>query len=227
MTPISKTFFITGLGRSGTAFLASALGHARDYRVVHEWKIPRTPFRDGRLQHFPLWRFRMMRQPLGELRPGYGEVNSHLRRTLSTTEAGKAALIERRGVILRDPRDVIASAMNRGRRTEADFESLCDTIVRDFARLVALLSHPTLTYERFEFRRFTSSQDEIHRIAHWAGLGELDIPKDTVQRKVNTNSTDAFPRWPQWSAVQRACFQTAADRYDVWDAVEQLATTPQ
>lgn len=223
MTPIPKTFLITGLGRSGTAFLAEALGHAPDYRVVHEWKIPRTPFRDGRLTRFPLWRFRMMRQPFGAWRPGYGEVNSHLRRTLDPTIAGKEALVERRGVILRDPRDVIASSMNRGGRTDADFEFLCEAIVRDFSRLLGLLAHPTLTYERFEFRRFTSDPDEIQRIAQWAGLGELPLPTDTVERKVNTNRTDAFPRWPQWNAAQRACFQTVAERFAVVEAVESLA----
>lgn len=223
MTPIPKTFFITGLGRSGTAFLAAALGRARDYRVVHEWKIPRTPLRDGRLSHFPLWRFRLMRQPFGSLRPGYGEVNSHLRRTLSTTEAGKEALVERRGVILRDPRDVVASGMNRRGRTEDDFARLCDEKARDFARLLGLLAHPTLAYERFEFRRITTDADEIRRVAEWAGLGDLDVPDDIVARKVNTNRTSLFPRWSQWTAVQRTAFEAAAERYAIQAAVADLA----
>jgi len=223
VTTLPKTFFITGLGRSGTTFLAAALGHARDYRVVHEWKIPRTPFRDGRLSRFPLWRFRLMRQPLGAWRPGYGEVNSHLRRTLNPTGVGDEAQIERRGVILRDPRDVIASGMNRRGRTEADFARLCDAKARDFARLLQLLDHPVLHYERFEFRRFTTDADEILRIASWAGLRDLELPANVVAKKINTSEASSFPRWRQWSDAHRARFDEAAERYGIRAAVDDVA----
>lgn len=223
MTPIPRTFFLTGLGRSGTAFLAAALNSPEDYRVVHEWKIPRTPFRDGRLSHFPLWRFYLARHPLAGLRPGYGEVNSHLRRTLSATSAGPEARIEKRGVILRDPRDAIASGMNRNARTDDDFERLCDETLRDFAFLQSLLRHPTLHYERFEFRRFTTDPDYVRQIAAWAGIRNLDVPDDLVARKVNPNMTNTFPRWKAWSGAQQDAFRQSAIRYEVMDAVEALA----
>lgn len=34
---IPKTFFITGLGRSGTKFIATLLAGSAEYRVTHEW----------------------------------------------------------------------------------------------------------------------------------------------------------------------------------------------
>ena len=74
MTPIPKTFFITGYGRSGTRFLALLLDRSKQYRVVHEWRIRGTPFRDGRMRRFPLYRFVLARRPFAAWRPGYGEV---------------------------------------------------------------------------------------------------------------------------------------------------------
>ncbi len=224
MTPIPRTFFITGLGRSGTTFLASALNRSREYHVVHEWKIPRTPFRDGRLQHFPLWRFYLARHPLGAHRLGYGEVNSHLRRTLGLQDAGREALIEKRGVILRDPRDIIASAMNRLGRTEADFAWLCDERLRDFATLQQLLAHPTLHYERFEFERLTTDPSYVRQIAEWAGITDLDVPAEVVRRKVNSSDGNWFPRWDGWTAAQRDIFHAAATRHAVELAADRLAS---
>ncbi len=225
MTPIPQTFFITGLGRSGTAFLAAALDRSPAYHVVHEWKVPRTPFRDGRLQHFPLWRFVLARQPFGGLRPGYGEVNSHLRRTLRADEAGREARIEKRGVILRDPRDIVASGMNRNGRTEADFPALCEAKVEDFARLLPLLDHPTLHYERFEFRRFTTEPEYVQKIAEWAGIGDLEVSEAVVAKKVNTSAGTSFPRWRHWSPEQSRTFAAIADRYGVMAQVEALAAS--
>lgn len=222
MTPIPKTFFITGLGRSGTAFLASVLNRSSQYHVVHEWKVPRTPFRDGRLQKFPLWRFYLARHPFGGVRPGYGEVNSHLRRTLDAGSAGREVLVEKRGVILRDPRDIVASGMNRNGRTEADFPSLCEDKVSEFARLLELLDHPTLHYEPFEFRRFTAEPDYIRQIAEWAGIGDLDVPPEVVARKVNVSERSSFPRWRDWTAPQRKAFEAVADRYGVMPAIQAL-----
>lgn len=223
MKPIPRTFFLTGLGRSGTAFLASALNRSQEYWVVHEWRIPKTAFRDGRLSRFPLWRFVLARHPFAAHRAGYGEVNSHLRRTLSATEAGAEALIEKRGVILRDPRDIITSGMNRNGRTEADFRALCDEAVRDFAHLHALINHPTLHYERFEFERFTTAPESILEIADWAGIPDLDVAPGMVERKVNTNRTDWFPRWSGWTSAQQRSFQEAASRYGVEAAADAIA----
>lgn len=213
MTPIPKTFFITGLGRSGTAFLAEMLGQSEGHRVVHEWKIPRTPLRDGRLQRFPLWRFLLARYPFPSVRRGYGEVNSHLRRTLSPAGDGAEALIERRGIILREPRDVVASGMNRSGRTEADFEALCEDVLGDFARLQALLRHPTLHYETFEFERFTRDPAYVLEIAEWAGITDLSAADVTVERKVNVNKTSWFPRSDQWTTEHHETFATVARRH--------------
>lgn len=220
MTPIPKTFFITGLGRSGTAFLADALGRTSQYRVVHEWKVPRTPFRDGRLSRFPLWRFYLSRHPFSRLRPGYGEVNSHLRRTLHPTREGPEAYVERRGVILREPRDVIASAMNRSGRTEGDFGPLCDHILRDLAHLYRLLDHPTLHYERFSFERFTNDPEGVREIAAWSGITDLDVSAVAVTTKVNVNKTAWFPRWDSWTGAQRDAFYKAAVHHGLGHVVD-------
>lgn len=223
MTPIPKTFFITGLGRSGTKYLSSVLDRSRRYHVIHEWRVPRTPFQDTNLTHFPIWRFYLARHPLGDLRSGYGEVNSYLRRTIHPDRVGPEAAIEKRGIILRDPRDIVSSAMNRRGRTAADFPALCEDKVRGFARLLDLLAHPTLRYERFEFRRFTTEPAYVRQIAEWAGIDDLEIPPEVVAKKVNQSERSSFPRWGDWSADLKATFQAVADRHGVMPAVESLA----
>jgi hypothetical protein len=213
MSPIPRTFFITGMGRSGTAYLASVLGTAPSHRVVHEWKIPRTRFRDGRLTRFPLWRFYLARHPLGRWRPGYGEVNSHLRRTLDPLTAGPEARVERRGVIVRDPRDIIPSVMNRSGRTEADFETVCETVLGWCDHIQRLVEHPVLHYERFEFERMTRDPAYVEQIAAWAGIEGLHVPRETVRTRVNVNTTDWFPPRARWTPGQCATFDRLAASY--------------
>ena len=222
MMPIPKTFFITGLGRSGTKYLASVLDRSEEYRVIHEWRIPRTPFYDGNLTRFPLWRFYLARHPLGEFRKGYGEVNSYLRLTLDPERVGPERHIAKRGIILRDPRDIVSSAMNRRGRAEGDFHDQCEDKVRRFATLLRVLNDSHLHYERFEFRRFTSDPAYVQQIAEWAGIEGLEIPVEVVERKVNTSERSSFPQWRSWSADQERTFFSIAERYGVAEEVEAL-----
>lgn len=206
MQTIPKTFFITSTGRSGTAFLAKLLNRSRQYHVVHEWHIPRTRFQDGHLTRFPLFRFVLARRPLGKWRKGYGEVNSYLRKVTSLTAEGPERFIERRAVILRDPRDVIASGMNRQGKTKQDFELLCNMAIQAYARVIQLLNHPTLHYDSFEFDRMTTDLAYLQSLIDWTGITDLQVTADELEHKVNTSPSTWFPRWASWDDSERATY---------------------
>lgn len=203
---IPGTFFITGLGRSGTGFLASVLGRSREYHVVHEWHLPPL-YHDGQLRRFPLGRFWLARHPFSSWRRGYGEVNSHLRRTLRVSAAGGERHIGKRAVIIRDPRDVIASAMNRKNRTLDDLEAVTRRILEQYAHLVALLSHPQLEYERLDFARFTSDPDSLRSVIRWAGIRDVEVGAEDVAKKVNVNVETWFPNWADWESAWQSAYR--------------------
>jgi hypothetical protein len=203
---ISKTFFITGLGRSGTGFLASVLGRSQEYHVVHEWQLPPL-YRDKQLRRFPLGRFWLARHPFSSMRRGYGEVNSHLRRTLSASTVGSERRIEKRALIVRDPRDVIASAMNRRSRPLSDLEAVTRRILEQYSYLIPLLNHPHLEYKRLDFDRFTSDPNYLQSVIHWAGIRDVAVGEKDVAKKVNVNEETWFPTWPGWESSWQHAYQ--------------------
>lgn len=219
MQTIPQTFFITGLGRSGTKFLASVLNRSQNYSVVHEWDLPLPGFRDRWLGErgggrFPIHRFWLARHPFPGARRGYGEVNSFLRFTLGR-DAGSERFVERRAVIVRDPRDIIASIMNRGNRTAEDFEPVCEELLKSYARVEALSRHPNLEYERFEFERMTSEVDYLQSIVRWAGIDDVTVTERDLGGKVNVNKSHWFPRYSDWDNDHRLVYQSIASRLGI------------
>lgn len=223
MKEISKTFFITGLGRSGTMFLATILNRSTSYRVVHEWQLPPV-WRDGRLKRFPILRFMLARTPLGKFRKGYGEVNSHLRRTVDISGVGCEAFIEKRGVILRDPRDVVASVMNRRRPINKDFKIATKRVLENYNHIVQLLHHPKLKYEEFQFEKFTTNAIYLQSIVDWTGISDVRVMPDDLEKKINVNKSEWFPKWDKWDSnlqsiykdLERQCVQQPKFHVDKW-----------
>lgn len=206
---ISRTFFITGLGRSGTRFLATVLGESRQYRVTHEWKLLPL-YHDAKLKHFPVERFFLARHPLASLRPGYGEVNSVLRRTIGVDEPGPERWVERRAIIFRDPREVITSAMNRNSRTEQLFPTVCENILKSFAKLRAIRRRSPLEYRIFRFDEFTRSLDALQAVIDWAGIEDVRAQPSILTEKVNTNTVAWFPKFHNWDGEHRETFDRIA-----------------
>jgi len=118
---LNNTFFITGLGRSGTKFLSKILNKSPKYRVIHEWHMPIPGFKDHKMKRFPFFRFVLFSSLFKIQNKGYGEVNSYLRFGLDPAYVGLEKYIEKKAIIKRAPEDVIASVMNRGGRTIQDF----------------------------------------------------------------------------------------------------------
>ncbi len=200
MLTITKTFFITGLGRSGTKFLATMLGRSKSHIVIHEQ--PNEGRISQHLRWFPIQRFLSNRLVLNRDR-GYGEVNSHLRYALHPQKSGLEVLIERRGIVFRDPRDVITSVMNRRGRTIGDFDSICMRVLDYYNLLLGLRLNPSLKYETFFFSEITSDRRALEKVANWAGIEDCCFTDDDVVRKINVNKTEWFPKWVEWEAREK------------------------
>jgi len=203
MGPIPKTFFITGLGRSGTQFLARLLDRSPSYRVIHEWHLPVPGLRDtwfqcGWQKRFPLYRFLLARYPWAAARPGYGEVNSLLRFALDASRPGSERYIGKRGVIVRDPRDVIASVMNRRGHKAEDFPHVVRRVLTSYFRLLALTQLREPAYATFRFERMTTDLDYLRDVVAWTGIDDIQVEAADLATKVNVNKASWFPRWPEW-----------------------------
>lgn len=220
MSPIKNTFFITGLGRSGTRFLATTLQRSRQYHVMHEWKLKGTRFRDKYLDQFPLYRFWLARYPFPSARKGYGEVNSHLRHVLMPNQIGQEARIPLRAIIERDPRDSIASAMNRPNQTMNDFNKVCDSVIRDYVRLQQILECSKLHYVRFSFEQMTQSLEYLQQIIDWTGISDVQVSKADVVRKVNQNKATWFPRHAEWKQRELDVFKRIVVENEYQEAIK-------
>ena len=88
-----SNFVITSMGRSGTKFLAFMLNKSKIWDVKHE--VDKT------------LEFDASKVNLRFQKENYGEVSSFLRYILNEIE------VEKKGVIIRDPRHVLVSTFNR------------------------------------------------------------------------------------------------------------------
>lgn len=215
MFPISitipNTFFITGLGRSGTAFLASVLNRSEKYKVVHEyWK---EDWWRKNIRTFPVHRFMSNKTKVLDAFTrrkhiiGYGEVNSHLRHTIDPYKAGFEAMIGKRALIIRNPKDLISSAMNRHNRTIEDFEDVCNRVLKEYARIITFKNHPSLRYEVFDFEKATSDLKYLQGIVEWAGIPDLHVDEEIISKKINASKEFWFPKWEKWTEKQKNFFE--------------------
>ena len=210
---INNTFLVTGLGRSGTSFLARLMNRTRACNVFHEWHLPVPGYEDLRLRKFPIHRFYLGRHPLAAYRKGYGEVNSYLRFYLDPMACGAEQLIPKKAIIHRDPREVITSVMNRGGRTIADFDEVCDRILRMYWNLRGLLKLQSESYRRVEFNQMVTDANYLYELLDWVGITDVDISPQDLATKVNQNDTSWFPEFKQWELQHISRFETLYKSY--------------
>lgn len=204
---------MTGLGRSGTSFLARLMNRTRAFSVAHEWHIPLPGYEDLSLRRFPIHRFWLGRYPFPRYRTGYGEVNSYLRFFLNPAACGAERLIPKKAIIHRDPREVITSVMNRGGRTIADFDEVCDRILRMYWNLQGLLKLQSKSYRRIEFHEMVTDANYLYEILDWVGISDVKISPQDLATKVNQNDSSWFPEFREWEMKHIAHFEMLHNRY--------------
>jgi len=168
------TFAITGMGRSGTAFLAGVLNGADGWTVEHE----------------PVSGFRSVREAQARFaRAGgnYGEVNSYLR-------FGILALkVDARAVIVRDPVEIFRSMFARGRPRLAHLGEALHALDAAIRAGVPAIS----------FARMTSNAEYLRRVARSVGVelvGAVDMTARNVSaaRELPKDMREAAERQTAW-----------------------------
>ena len=225
------TFFILGMGRSGTNFLASMLGKCPDALVFHEPLaedfnafVEAHKSYDNALQYLTNFRLeRMHALAQNHNIHHYGEVNSALR---YHAKAIKVAMPRARLLhLVRDGREVVRSVMERRHYTPE---------TTGHHDLRPLPSDPL--YERWDtLSRFEKVcwlwTDANRRLAEevprWVSfeslIGDYDYFKENlldplglelsealwsemVRAPTNVTREFSFPPWQQWDTTQRAAF---------------------
>ena len=177
------SFLVTAYGRSGTTFLARMMNRSKVWDVRHEprgsWDAGTHPVGHRMPNHHGRPRKRM---PVGIQQafdaPHYGEVNSYLRYWFRLIDG------VRRGIIIRDPRDVVVSVANRhplpGPHIE-DFVHCWWELLRWSFRASVL---------QIDFRRMTEDPQYLDGVLRHFDITDVHISADDVATKVNAGTRD-------------------------------------
>lgn len=165
----TNSFVITGLGRSGTLFLATHMNVSSLWTVLHE---PAPSF-DMISAHCVQDRFD---------RDNYGEVNSYLRMSVLDLR------VARRGVILRDPRACLLSAQKRGKLLDQEY---LDYIDQSLHRMDAAIRQGAMP---IRFEKMVSSHRYLADLFSYFGIHDVDVKKVEIDRKINGSSDAAKVR---------------------------------
>ncbi|MGC1377609.1 MAG: sulfotransferase [Anaerolineales bacterium] len=225
-------FFILGVGRSGTAFMANLLNQVQGAYVFHEpvledfYAYIRAHYNPQDTESYMLgFRKKEIYMRMRHMTPGvYGEVNSVLR---YHTEAIKKAFPNVTLIhIVRDGRDVVRSAMSRGTMTikspysmgihpsEQDpwktrwkkmdrFAKICWLWQVENAQLRSSIG-TTVQFEKV-LSSYEYFQDNILNPCH------IDVDKKTWETAVasprNITSHFQMPKWDDWTPEQQKVFR--------------------
>jgi hypothetical protein len=165
-----NNFVVTGMGRSGTKFLASALDTSPTWSVYHE----RTRAEPRDIRTFSVRRFR---------RNNYGEVNSRLRYIAAEIP------VSTHGVIIRNPQSLWLSMYNRQmywrqvRPSKARLEAYNPA---EFAKILTLLDgYIQRGFLTVRFEYMTTDIEYIRRVAERLGITDTRITEDMFRQPIN------------------------------------------
>jgi hypothetical protein len=173
-----RNFAITAMGRSGTKFLTKAMNRSQEWTVKHEPKPVKGSF--SQIQR----RFK---------REYYGEVNSYLRWHLP------ALVVAQKGIIIRNPKDIIFSAFNWKHSFSKDIVSLVNK---------GLVIVDRLAEENFiiRFENMTSNHGYLKDVMHHFGVCDVDVEAIDLTKKIN-----ASRKQKTWEEIPREVRGFASD----------------
>jgi hypothetical protein len=188
-------FFITGIGHSGTMWLARVLGcphespDPRNKAIWHPW----TPF--------PVERF-------WAAGADYGEVNGMLRYHLSAQHPGRERLIPRRAWLRRDPRAIIASWMDDELvRGPDELAAVCGEVLWHYRNLTAwAAADPGARV--IDLETLSTDPAALGELASWLGR-EIEVGPDTMRPH---RPTPPDRRRFTWGEAETATLRTVARR---------------
>lgn len=162
---MGETFCVTGMGRTGTKFLARALNQSPTWTVQHE---PAEAGGAARAGHH-LFQIRRWKD-----KDHYGEVNSYMRWVFMDLP------VSRRAVLIRHPYDLTRAIWNRKKG------SLPIQIKRQLLQVHQLLHSYILAGVRpFFFEHYTRDVNTVVQLAEHVGITDLSLPPNYCDRPVN------------------------------------------
>ena len=192
-------FWIAGLGRSGTKWLAVTLNRSPKCTVKHE---EADSARSGTPKYhvpFPLKRF-------VDAGPHYGEVHGHLLRYLSPYHPGDERMVPRRAVLLRDPTKIVESWMNRSNHELMDLPWITKTVIQARRQLIDYAaSDPECRVLHME--TLTGSLTELQSLVDWL---ELDfLVREEHLKPVNASKKRTF----EWTTGSKLMFDRISRKF--------------
>lgn len=227
-----KMFFVVGLGRSGTTFLAELLANVPGCAVYHEAPSDRDAmidaYADARAADKyvqSVARRRLVAARIKETNCSvYGEVNSYLRYHIDSLMFSWEPVILH---LVRDGKDVVRSMMNRRTFTAQDRHhtgqikpQLGEWGYKEWSqwtRFERCCWYWSYTNERLLLHELPLCRLEDittnYHLFQQRVLNPLDlaIPKadweERVVKKANISQKQEFPSWSEWSSKQKAQFE--------------------
>jgi len=158
------SFLITGLGRSGSKFLANVMSKSRQWNISHEPPSSSDDMYYGVLQR------RLSRHK-------YGEISTYARLCVNKVNCARI------GVLLRDPRDCLLSAANRGHPPTREY---LDFISRGLHELNTSLEKGAV---QIRFSEMTTSYQYLGDVLKMFGI--TDVDSRCIDITVRVNELDA------------------------------------
>ena len=187
-------FLITGMGRSGTRFLAETMNLSKKWTVMHE------PGGPGDLRR----RAEEIQKRLD--RDYYGEVNSLLRFVSDELK------VEKRGLILRSPVDLWFSITTWHARQKHRWPGDLADMKRTIPHLLdlALSGH----YRPIFFESMISSDFYLQNILADFGIDDVEITPEILKKKINQNLPGVRrTAWKDFNVETRLEIQRLAGMY--------------
>lgn len=164
---MKNSFLITCHGRSGSKFLATLMNRSRSWTVTHEASVG-----DATLEKIQN-RFD---------RDLYGDVSGHHRFHF------RELRVKKRGIILRNPRDIFLSCYNRGYSYERLMKSM-ERINWSWLHLNKWLQRDT-SIRKIEFTKMTTDLNYVSEVCVFFGVKDIDFTSIDLSHKINTNKKE-------------------------------------
>lgn len=169
---MKTSFAISGMGRSGTRFLATMMNRSPTWTVEHEpW--PRYHLQD---------QIDTIQQRFN--RDHYGEVNSFLRYILVDLR------LKKKGIIRRNPADIFLSVCNWEPDFLPDFSNRMIELRKAFAAVDRALKDPKI--HPIVFEHLVSDPDYTNEVIKKFGIDNVHIDGDDLRKKINRSKATRY-----------------------------------
>ena len=179
-----RPFIVSGMGRSGSMFLAQLCNQSVSHHVVHEWKHGSAEHRQ--MVFRPEWYLRMVRATLFTEKP-MCHVNSYLLYYLDFFSD-----VAMTAILYRDIREVVLSNLNR--RPENQWNPIVKNIVAWYEYY-----HRTLRGKHMEipFDIMTTDVDYLQSLLGGLGVTDVEVTEEMMLTKVNEEKKTKFQTYDE------------------------------